>query len=250
MAAQPARPSACRAPHRRRADAAYFALTLTTSEDGRLIWEAQTRWAGSSPSRPLWEVREASPVDPAIMTEHWDHLEQPWRAVHDPRELLAWVASGGHALVEVDLARMMLPTIVGPRECAPDGPTGFLTASSLTDAQLRHRPTRGTSKKVRRRDEDCCRRCGRGRRDAQLSQHHVQQHSLGGLSQTNNLVTLCEHCHPEMDRTPDLNVLLPIIYEDQWQRLEARDAQFDAAVQRHRALMPHRLSAARSTPGR
>jgi 5-methylcytosine-specific restriction endonuclease McrA len=50
------------------------------------------------------------------------------------------------------------------------------------------------------RDGHTCRRCGASMRTAPLHVHHVLPRSEGGLTVLDNLLTLCEQCHPIVER--------------------------------------------------
>jgi 5-methylcytosine-specific restriction endonuclease McrA len=46
------------------------------------------------------------------------------------------------------------------------------------------------------RDGHTCQRCGATMRTARLHVHHVVPRSQGGITALENLLTLCERCHP------------------------------------------------------
>jgi len=215
----------------------YYAITLTASIQRRLIWSVQSHFVGPSDQRRGWEVREASIVDATNMVGLWDEIGQSWLAVDGRVELALWVRLGGNALVAADLAEEHLARMVAPREVAPRGPIGFLTASSLSEGQLARRPSRTVRDRVFERDGHACRRCGSGSATARLTRHHVLPRSAGGLTQENNLVTLCEACHEasHADDTwcpaPDLQGVL-LSHE-----LDGLDEDHDEAVARHRRLV-------------
>lgn len=216
----------------------YYALTLTASVNHRPIWSAHSHFAGPSERFTGWERRIASIVDAAKMTALWDGIGQSWVVVGNRAELGLWVRLGGNALVEDGLAHEWLPRQVAPREVAPNGPTGFLVAESLTRQHRKRKPTRGLRKRVFQRDERSCRRCGRTDGEVTLSRHHVLPHSAGGLTQENNLVTLCEDCHTDCHRegsgspAPDLLFGVLLAHElDRW------DEDHDEAVRRHRRVV-------------
>jgi 5-methylcytosine-specific restriction endonuclease McrA len=50
------------------------------------------------------------------------------------------------------------------------------------------------------RDGHTCQRCGATMRTARLHVHHVVPRREGGLTAIDNLLTLCERCHPLVER--------------------------------------------------
>lgn len=118
-----------------------------------------------------WDKRQASIVEPMKMIPLWEGVGQSWLVVHDRAQLALWVRLGGNALVEVGLAQKWLAPTIAIREVAPDGPTGFLAAESLSDRQLARRPSGKVRMRILERDEHMCRRCGRN--TVVLTRHHV-----------------------------------------------------------------------------
>jgi HNH endonuclease len=215
----------------------YYAVTLLASAEGRARWSAHSHFVGPSERRRGWEKRQASIVEPVKMIALWEGVGQSWLVVHDRAQLALWVRLGGNVLVEVGLAQEWLARMIAIREVAPDGPTGFLAAESLSDQQLARRPSRKVRMRIFERDEHMCRRCGRTADTVVLTRHHVLPRSAGGLTQENNLITLCDDrhnaCHVD-DRwypAPDLH---GILFADYYQRV---DEDYNEAVQRHRLLI-------------
>ena len=215
----------------------YYALTLLASRDGRALWSAHTHFAGQSDRLPGWEKRAASIVETAKMIALWNGVGQSWLVVEDRIQLGLWIRLGGNALVEVALGQKWLPHIVATREVAPDGPTGFLVSDALTQRQLKHRPSRGLRMRVLERDNYTCRRCGRAGDHVKLTRHHVLPHSAGGLTQENNLVTLCDDCHSDChisDSWHPAPDLFGMLFVD---AVNVADDDYDEAVRRHRRLI-------------
>jgi hypothetical protein len=216
----------------------YYALTLTASRANRPLWSAYSHFAGQSERFPGWERREASIVDAAKMTALWDDLGQSWLVVNDSVDLALWIRLGGNALVEMTLAQERLSRMVTPHEVAPDGPMGFLRAESLTRQQLKHKTSRAVRKRVFERDGHTCRRCGRTSEEVRLTRHHVLPNSVGGLTQENNLVSLCADCHDDCHAGdswyPEPDLLFGVLLAEQMKRL---NEDYDEAVRRHRRLV-------------
>ena len=225
-----------------RPEAKYYAVTVVATRGGKAHWSVQSNWVGPSEKYPGWERREASEIYPDRMTSIWTELGEQWVVVHNKAHLALWLRIGGHALVEKELALAYLRRWVEPRECAPDGPVGFHGADSLQPHQRSRRISRGIRKQVKRRDGHACVRCGRAPPDVELSKHHVLPYRRGGLTQSNNLVTLCSACHREMDESPDDGVLLGALLPAENRKLEGAAAEHQEGVRRHRTLIAELLA--------
>jgi 5-methylcytosine-specific restriction endonuclease McrA len=53
---------------------------------------------------------------------------------------------------------------------------------------------------VRRRDGNACRNCGASDEWAKLSVHHLVPAKVGGTDTMDNLITLCQICHPQYEK--------------------------------------------------
>jgi hypothetical protein len=157
-----------------------------------------------------------------------------------------WIRLGGNALVEVSLARERLARWVETREVAPDGPTGFLFGDSLSERQRKRRAPRGLRSRVLERDGHACRRCQRTSEEVELTRHHVLAHQHGGLTQENNLITLCAACHRAVhadDRWyPDWDLHGILLTH----AIGALEEDHDAGVRRHRQVVARLLAAPRA----
>jgi hypothetical protein len=216
----------------------YYAITLTVTRDGQPKWSLQSNFAGPSDRYRGWEKREASLVYPDKMAAVWEGIGQSWLAVDDRVALGLWIRLGGNGLVEAELACEHLPWMVGSREVAPDGPTGFLTPESLSPGQRARRTSRARRNEVSERDGHVCRRCGRGQPAVRLTRHHVLAREDGGLTQVNNLVTLCDDCHDALHADsawPPASDLQGVVLSDAINRLDGED--HDEAVARHREMV-------------
>lgn len=180
----------------------YYALTLTADPEGRLVWSAQSAYAGTG-SRPMWELRAPSLVRPEAMRRLWADVGQACLVVNDDLGLAVFLRAGGNALVERTVAQRRLASVLEPVEAVP-GPvlSGVRLLSSVPSAGLRHAPTKKIRMDVLRRDDFRCRLCGRRAADhvdLELHVHHIRPHAKGGLTEPENLITLCHTCHAGLD---------------------------------------------------
>src|SRR5579859_1187058 len=178
--------------------AEYYALSLTADDDGKIVYDIFSGFAGWADERRLHELRGARLVNPNI----YRVIGEPFVAVHDLSELSMFFTIGGHGLIERGLAELELADFLEPEPVVPDGWIGFKSASLADPGAFTYAPSPKLRMQVLKRDRYRCRICGRGPEhstDIQLRVHHVRPFGLGGLTEERNLVTLCHTCHDGLD---------------------------------------------------
>lgn len=222
-------------------DRDYYALTLTAEEDGRINLASQTSFVGEG-SKPHWELRAASIVDAHYMFRTWDKFGETPLVVNDERCLAIWLRVGGNALIEASIVRERLPSLLEPKESVPTVLLGGVRPlSSVPPTALQHAPSRKLRMSIIQRDDFRCRVCGRrpaDHVDIELQVHHIRPHGKGGLTEENNLITLCSTCHPGL--APHFNLhlfeLLPGGIPMADIDLDGMHREYVAGVQRYRTL--------------
>ena len=189
-------------------DAEYYCLTLTGSGDGRICWAAQSVFAGWTDTRPKREMRVPCKVDPTKMLDLLTSIGQACLVVNELPDLLLYLRLGGHAIIRADLAEQYLPDLLELVEVARSTHAGYVTVGGLPRSKLL-RASRGLRRRVLKRDGYCCRACGRSRDnhvDIEMHVHHIRPWGggLGGLTEEDNLITLCNTCHGGLDPHFDL----------------------------------------------
>jgi hypothetical protein len=227
-------------------DTTYYALTLTASSEGEVQWGTQTQFVGSG-SKPMWEMRAASPVIPDHMRDLWNGIGQKSIVVNSKRALMLLMRAGGNGVVAEPLFKEWFGRLLQPVECVPTRlGEGVRSRATATPAQLQHAPSRSMRMEALKRDEFRCRACGqRPSEDVNviLHVHHVRPFGQGGLTEMHNLLTLCQTCHTGLDPhfefqllsmvpdgmvAPDFEVAIP-------------DTDFADGVQRYRAVVAAQL---------
>ena len=180
----------------------YYALALTADRAGNVVWSSVSEWVGPG-SRAMWEMRAPGLVSPRRVQMAWRTVGQVSMVVRDLTSLGDFLRIGGNALVAQSVARYWLQDVLQPVECVSVDP--FLPPQpldSIPKKSLNHAPSKKLRMQVLRRDDFRCRICGRRAADyvdIVLHVHHIRPHSMGGLTETGNLITLCHTCHCGLD---------------------------------------------------
>ena len=190
-------------------DAEYYCLTLTGSGDGRICWAAQSVFAGLTDTRPKRQLRVPCKVDPTKMLDLLTSIGQACLVVNELPDLLLYLQLGGHAIIRADLTEQYLSDLLEPVEVAQTTDAVYVTVGSLPGSKLLKAPSKKLRTRVLKRDGYCCRACGRSPHNdvyVDLHVHHIRPWGggAGGLTEEDNLITLCNTCHGGLDPHFDL----------------------------------------------
>jgi len=222
----------------------YFAVTLLANSDGEPYWSTQTLWAGWVNDVPGREIRVASPVIADRMAECWDAIGEPHIVVNSVPALAVLYAVGGNSLMARQVVEAELPRLLEPSDTAFAVPNGFTAAAALPDSAFKRAPRPRLRMEILKRDDFRCRICGRradDHSDIELHVHHIRPWADGGLTEVQNLITLCSTCHHGLNPHGDKG-LFEILHPGSFNKsIEATRSDYLLAVQRYRASMKREL---------
>ena len=142
----------------------------------------------------------------AHFSETWEELKLPFVFVHSYEDYYVFLLMGGNALVEKTIAEDRLSDVLNPIAVARTGFVGFKPLGALPPVALNKAPTPKLRMEVLTRDNRRCRVCGRKPDDdvdLELHVHYIRPSGNGGLSEAENLITLCDTCHIGLDPHED-----------------------------------------------
>jgi hypothetical protein len=187
----------------------YYALTMLADEHGDPYLSTSSIWVGFTDQKPRREIRQASLVKPHIMTERWNDSGQPHIVVNSLASLAVFYAIGGNALLARDVMEREFGGLCAPYEVAYAGPLGFKGVERLPPAVFARAPRPKARMRILKRDDYRCRLCGRRAADytdIELHVHHIRPWSRGGLTDDDNLITLCSTCHDGLEPHHELSL--------------------------------------------
>jgi hypothetical protein len=187
----------------------YYAVSLLADEEGTRYVSIRTHWGGFEEGPPRKEIREPTSIDPFEAAEIHRHLGWPHAVVNDEIDLDMYRLSGGRGAVRAPLAALIAPDLAEPHPCVRSVTQGFVGLSNAPAGWLRRAPSKKARMRILKRDRRRCRVCGRSPDDfvdVTLHVHHIVPWSRSGLTEEDNLVTLCATCHDGLDPhyDPDL----------------------------------------------
>ena len=181
----------------------YYAITLLGTDDGKIEYEVFSGWAGYiDDKRPGRELRRARIVNPENMSHLWNQLRESFLVVNDFGGLVYFIRFGGHALVKKEIADEHMSWMVGAQEAAYDGAAGYKYTADMPVSVFKRAPSKTLRMRILKRDNYRCRICGRrpdDNVDIELHVHHVRPWGEGGLTEEENLITLCSTCHKGLE---------------------------------------------------
>ncbi|WP_442507602.1 HNH endonuclease [Novipirellula sp. SH528] len=216
----------------------YYALTLTVSEDDRIVWSAQTGFVGMTETKPARELRAPCFVRGQVMLDLWRDIGTPGVAVNNRRQLLVFLQLGGNAIIDPSLVKEHFAEILEPKIVVPTGSSTSTQIENVPKTALNRAPTRKLRMHVLKRDNYRCRICGRRPEtnvDIELHVHHFRPWGLGGLSIEENLMTLCHTCHDGLD--PHFDMSLASIFPETFTKLNEMIDDLDSISRQHFAAV-------------
>jgi hypothetical protein len=183
-------------------EADYYHITLLGTEDNKVNRSISTSWVGFTETKPQREIRRATVVIPDKLRKVLTSINQSSVIVNNDTDLFIYMLIGGHGIIETTIAAKFFDDIINPREMAQSFSKGWKVVSDLLDHEDQHAPTKKLRASIIKRDEFKCKMCGRSPKnyvDIELHVHHILPWGQGGITEEDNLITLCSTCHEGLD---------------------------------------------------
>ena len=181
----------------------YYEITLVANREGEPCWSCYSHWAGFADDERKVELRQASLVNaPRMVKIFRNDLSEGCFVVDIVEELRVFLLLGGHAIIEKEIAEVVLLDILKPQPSVQTGFAGFRVAKDLPKTIFQKAPTKKQRMRILKRDNYRCKICGRSpfnNVDITLHVHHIRQWAKGGVTDDANLITLCHTCHEGLD---------------------------------------------------
>ena len=144
------------------------------------------------------EVRKASLVNSIKCRKRFSEIGQNISYIHGSEEMYVAFEFGGHFLISKQLIADYCKEIAEPTLVFNTVEGGFYE-SKLIETKYLNRVARGEFRmNILNRDNYRCRICGADPDDnahVALEIHHIKPWAEGGITEPQNLITLCKTCH-------------------------------------------------------
>lgn len=181
----------------------YYWITLLADSEGSLEWGIQSQWCGYTDDRPRREIREGALYHGEQQRTQCHDFGEPALLINDQDDVKYFYGFGGHALVAENVGKERFARLIAPHVSLKDSSGyGFRHASSLSEVELQHAPSKKLRMQILNRDKRRCLVCGRSPVyyvDVELHVHHAIPWGQGGITEEANLITLCKTCHDGLD---------------------------------------------------
>ena len=182
--------------------AEYYFITILGTTDNKLTRNISTSWEGFTKTKPRREIRSAAHVNPDKMRDLLVDMKQPGVIVNNRTDLFIYMLIGGHGIIETSIADVFFSDLIRPREVTQSFSKGWRGIDDLSAQESQHATGKKLRMSVIKRDSYKCKICGRSPKDyvdIELHVHHILPWGQGGITEADNLITLCSTCHDGLD---------------------------------------------------
>ena len=189
----------------------YYHFAVVIDPERGMQWSVQTQWCGYTDDKPEREIREGRLFYGEAQREWLHKGGHPALLINDESDVQYFYGFGGHALILESIAERRFLHHIEPAVCLRESSgRGFVSVGSLSEKQLQHAPTKKLRMEVLNRDGRRCIICGRSPAyyvDVELHVHHAIPWGKGGVTEVQNLVTVCKTCHDGLDPHLDMGLI-------------------------------------------
>lgn len=188
----------------------YYEITLTANQEGKPCCSYYSHWAGFEDDERKVELRQASLVRASEMVNIFrNDFKEGCFLVDTIVELRVFLLLGGHAIIKKEIAEEALLDILKPQSSVQTGFVGFRVTKDLPKTIFQKAPTKKQRMRIIKRDNYRCKICGRSpsnHTDITLHVHHIRPWAEGGVTDDDNLITICHTCHEGLDPHYEINL--------------------------------------------
>jgi len=181
----------------------YYSITLFSPDGKNIQYTIISGWSGFTEELPKRELRKARFVYPEKVRELLINMGEPPLVVNSDHDRQLYLLFGGHCIIESEITERFFPEFVEPfpvvQSLDPElGICGYHGIDTVAKQKLKKAPNPKLRMEILKRDGYKCKICGRSPdnyTDIELHVHHIRPFSKLGLTEKENLITLCHTCH-------------------------------------------------------
>lgn len=195
-------------------DTEYFQFSLFYNENNEFTYSFMTNWCGFDEENQLIELREPSLIVPEIAIQLFKDINEPLLIINNDKDFILFINFfGGNGLITKKICEKFLFEIIKPQKNIKTYYGGYHEIGSVPKYKFNRAANPKLRMKILKRDNFRCKICGNSPQNnehVELHLHHITPHSVGGLTEEKNLITLCHTCHKGLDPHLDYS-LYPLI---------------------------------------
>ncbi len=179
-------------------DKDYYQISRWLDKDNFIKTSINSTWCGFTEDKPPREIRKGRKLRTQEDLKSVEYLGQSVLVINSIEDMKYFYIFNGIAHIINEVAILFFRDLIEPREVVYIEGHGYNFVKDVDNYLLNRAPTRRLRMEVLKRDNFKCRICGRNPRDyvdVELNVHHIKPFSEGGLTEKNNLITLCKTCH-------------------------------------------------------
>lgn len=188
----------------------YFQFSLFFEEDGQSNYSFMTNWCGNDEENPLIELREPSLMIPDKAISLFKDIKEPLLIINDKKDFGLFINFyGGNGLITKEICQTYLTELIKPKKNIKTYYGGYQNLESIPKSKFNRAATPKVRMKILKRDNLRCKVCGaspQNNEHVELQLHHITPHSEGGLTEEQNLITLCHTCHKGLEPHRDFSL--------------------------------------------
>jgi len=180
----------------------YYCFTLSVDEKGNFLTQFDSRFGGWVDAEKGIEYREPAEAIPQNWHKIWESFQTPYLVVNNKKDFFKWYLTGGNALITQEMANEYLSISMSKMASVQTGKAGFKSVKNIPDSVFTHAPKAKKRMEILKRDKRKCQYCGESPDNnvhIVLNVHHIKPFGKGGLTHSDNLITLCHTCHNGLD---------------------------------------------------
>ena len=181
----------------------YYQISLFADENGNYECTAYTHWYGFEDDNHKIQRRKPSLMNVDNSIAFFNRKKEPLLMINNDRDFFLFVnILGGNCLMVKELYNKYLKELLEPMRSVETYDKGLVPLSRIGQESFHRAPNPKPRMHILKRDNYRCKICGaspKNNEHVELQIHHIMPFSKGGLTDDNNLITLCHTCHKGLE---------------------------------------------------
>lgn len=188
----------------------YYQVSRFADQEDKIKYAVYSHWAGWADQDERHEIREPSFIKPELAIQQFNGRNEPLLVINNENDLIVYISFlGGHSIIAEHLADTYLSNILKPVTTLYTYDKGHLKVTDIPEQMFNRAANAKLRMQILNRDNRRCKICGaspKNNEHVELHLHHIIPYADGGLTNENNLITLCHTCHKGLEPHTDYSL--------------------------------------------